>query len=92
VILTIKHKGLQALYLTGSSKGVLPDHTKKLRRILAALDQARQPADMDLSGYRLHSLKGQYKGHWSVSVNGNWRVIWRFHGEDVELVDYLDYH
>lgn len=80
VILTIKHKGLR------------PDHVNKLRRILAALDQARRPADTDLPGFRLHSLKGQYKDHWSVSVSGNWRVIWRFTGEDVELVDYLDYH
>lgn len=92
MILTIKHKGLQALYLKGSSKGLRPDHVNKLRRILAALDQAKQPADMDLPGLRLHSLKGQYKDHWSVSVNGNWRVIWQFTGEDVELVDYLDYH
>ncbi|MFY0990175.1 type II toxin-antitoxin system RelE/ParE family toxin [Halomonas sp. C05BenzN] len=92
MILTIKHKGLQALYWKGSSKGLRSDHVNKLRRILAALDQAKQPADMDLPGFRLHALKGQYKDHWSVSVNGNWRVIWRFTGEDVELVDYLDYH
>ncbi len=92
MILTIKHKGLQNLYLTGSSKGIPADHANKLKRILAALDQAKQPTDMDLPGFRLHSLKGQFKDHWSVNVNGNWRVIWRFNGDDVELVDYLDYH
>lgn len=41
---------------------------------------------------RLHALKGELAGFWSVSVSGNWRIIFRFIGADVELVDYLDYH
>ena len=47
---------------------------------------------MDLPGFRLHPLKGHWKGHWAVSVSGNWRVTFRFEGGDAYDVDYLDYH
>jgi len=43
-------------------------------------------------GWRLHALSGNQAGFWSITVNGNWRVIFRFVNSDVELVDYLDYH
>ena len=64
----------------------------RLRRLLASLDVAQAPGDLDRPGNRLHPLKGKLAGYWSVSVSGNWRVIFRFDGSDVELVDYLDYH
>ncbi|GGY03040.1 hypothetical protein GCM10007160_33640 [Litchfieldella qijiaojingensis] len=92
MIVSIKHKGLQALYEKGTTKGVQQDHVKKLRRILANLDEAKEPKDMDFPGYKLHSLKGDRDGFWSVWVSGNWRVTWRFIGGDVELVNYEDYH
>ncbi|SDA85287.1 proteic killer suppression protein [Pseudomonas sp. NFPP33] len=92
MIKTIKHKGLKALHQTGNTKGVRADHVARLRRILATLDVATVPGDMDRPGNRLHPLKGELAGFWSVSVSGNWRVIYRFDGSDVELVDYLDYH
>lgn len=47
---------------------------------------------MDLPGFRLHRLKGELKGHYAVSVSGNWRVTFRFRGEDAAEIDYLDYH
>lgn len=80
------------LHHHGDTSGVRPDHVSRLRRVLASLDVAKTPADMDRPGNRLHPLKGQHAGFWSVSISGNWRVIFRFHGSDVELVDYLDYH
>ncbi len=92
VIVSFRHKGLERFYRTGSTRGIQVEHAKKLARILAALDAATQPADLSLPGYRLHQLKGNLRGHWSVWVNGNWRVTFRFLGNDVELVDYLDYH
>jgi len=64
----------------------------KFRRILAALDQAERPEDLDLPGYRLHQLKGDRAGSWSVTVRANWRIVFRFEGQDVADVDYLDYH
>lgn len=92
MIISFRHKGLETLYRTGSSRGVQAAHAPKLNRILAALDAATSPAELGQPGYRLHSLKGELKGHWSMWVNGNWRVTFRFVGADVELVDYQDYH
>lgn len=87
-----RHKGLAALYDNDTTKGAQAAHAPKLRRILGALDAAVSPEDLNLPSFRLHPLKGELKGYWSITVNGNWRVIFRFVGTDVELVDYLDYH
>jgi toxin HigB-1 len=92
MIKSFKHKGLEKLHGTGGRKGVRPEHVKRLRSILARLDASRSPKDMKLPGLDLHSLKGTYQGLWGVSVSGNWRVIFRFEGDNVIDVDYLDYH
>lgn len=92
MIVSFRHKGLETLFRTGSTKGVQAAHAPKLLRILLVLDAAETPDELDLPGYKPHSLKGDRKGFWSIWVIGNWRVIFRFDGSDVELVDYLDYH
>jgi toxin HigB-1 len=92
MIVSFRHKGLKQLYETGSSQGINAAHKSKLLSILAALDVAVGPEELRLPSYRLHALKGELKGHWSIWVNGNWRVTFRFIGSDVELVDYQDYH
>jgi proteic killer suppression protein len=92
MIVSFRHKGLELFYTSGSTKGILASHATKLGRILGLLDVASAPADVNLPGFKLHPLKGNMKGHWSVWVNGNWRVTFRFIGADVELVDYQDYH
>ncbi len=92
MIVGFRHKGMRLLYEQDSARGVNPDHKDKLKRILAALDVAAGPDDLSLPAYRLHPLKGDLAGHWSIWVNGNWRVTFRFIGADVELVDYQDYH
>ena len=92
MIVSFRHKGLRLLYETGSAKGVQAAHKMKLLRILAAIDVAVSPAELTLPAYRLHPLKGDMAGHWSIWVNGNWRVTFRFVGADTELVDYQDYH
>ena len=92
MIIGFRHKGLEQLFRTGSAKGVQAVHAARLKRILALLDVAIVPEDMNIPGYRLHPLTGTLQGHWSVRVSGNWRVVFRFAGSDVELVDYLDYH
>lgn len=86
------HKGLQKFYASGSTAGIQKKHEKKLRLILANLDQAEISDDMDLPGLFLHRLKGDRKDVWSVRVSGNWRVTYRFTGRDVEIVNYEDYH
>ena len=71
---------------------VPPEHIRKLMRILAVLDQSRTPQDMDLPGFRLHPLAGDSRGHYAVSVSGNWRVTFRFEDGHAVDVDYTDYH
>lgn len=92
MIVGFRQKGLETFYLTGSTRDVQASHAAKLSRILAALDIAASPADLNQPGYKIHALKGSLKGHLSIWVNGNWRVTFRFIGTDVELVDYQDYH
>ncbi len=92
MIVSFRHKGLRLLYETGSIRGVQAVHAAKLKRILTVLDQASSPTELSQPDLRTHPLKGVRQGFWSVWVNGNWRVTFRFIGADVELVDYEDYH
>ena len=92
MIKSFEHKGLQAFFETGSKAGIQPHHAPKLARQLARLNAAKVPEDMNLPGWRLHSLQGDLAGHFSVTVNGNWRLTFRFDGGDAVLVDYQDYH
>jgi proteic killer suppression protein len=92
MIKTFRHKGLKAFYESGSTKGIQSVHAKRLARLLSFLDKAVGPDDLDISGWRLHPLKGEFDGFWSLTVSGNWRVIFRFEGRDVVSLDYLDHH
>ena len=92
MIKTWEHKGLQKFYQTGSKSGIQPKHVNKLKIILQLLDAIANPLDMNLPGMSFHTLTGKSKGFYSVTVNANWRVIFKFDGKDVILVDYLDYH
>ena len=91
MIRTIRHKGLRRLFEQDDSRGVNPEHVDKLRDILATLHAASAPEHMDLPGFKLHPLKGEFKGFWAVTVRANWRVIFRF-DDGAEDVDYVDYH
>jgi toxin HigB-1 len=92
VILSFRHRGLKALYDGRTAGRVTPHHVDRLRDILAVLDQSRSARDMDLPGFRLHALKGILKGHYAVSVSGNWRLTFRFEDGHAAEVDYTDYH
>jgi toxin HigB-1 len=92
VIQSFRHKGLKRLYEKDDSRGILAEHVPKLRNILARLDAARSPEDMDLPGFRLHALRGELRGFWAVTVRANWRVIFQFDEENACEADYLDYH
>lgn len=87
-----QHKGLEKVFTTGSKAGIKTEHAKRLRVILQFLDTAMKPEDMNLPGFRFHSMDGSLAGFYTVSVSGNWRLIFKFEGEDAILVDYLDYH
>ena len=84
-----KHRGLEAFFKTGSKAGIQPHHAPRLSRQLKHLDRAKVPEDMNVPGWKLHQLS---TGHWSVWVNGNWRLTFAFDGENAILVDYQDYH
>ena len=92
MIKSFEHKGLQAFFDTGNKAGIQPHHAPKLARLLARLHAAKVPEDMNVPGWRLHPLVGSLAGHYSVFVNGNWRLTFRFDDGDAVLVDYQDYH
>ena len=92
MITGFRHKGLRDLFETGSTRGVRPEHVKRLRVILARLHASGSPTDMNLPGLNLHPLKGRLKGHLVVWISGNWRLTFRFDGVDAVDVNYLDYH
>lgn len=92
MIKSFKHKGLEQFFKTGSTAGIQRKHSAKLRLQLTALNNAIKPEDMNAPNWRLHRLKGSLKNHWSISVNGNWRLTFKFNGSNAEVVDYQDYH
>ena len=92
MIKSFRHKGLKRLFETGERRGVAPDLVDRLRRQLDVLNRARSTRDLNLPGYRLHQLKGNRAGTWSVTVSGNWRVTFTLEGEDAFDVDLEDYH
>lgn len=92
MIQSFRHKGLRRFYESGSAAGVQPHHPKRLRMLLTALDTAQSIEDMDIPGFRLHQLKGEERGRWSVWVNGNWRVTFEFKDGHAYVLDYEDYH
>lgn len=92
MIKSFRHKGLRRLFETGSTSGVQANHAKRLRMQLAALDTAQTIDDMNIAGFRLHALKGELRGRWSISVNGNWRITFEFRDGNAYIVDYEDYH
>jgi len=92
VIKSFQHKGLEKFFRTGSKAGINAAFASKLEVQLAVLNRATKPEQMGVPGWELHQLKGDLKGHWAVKVSGNWRMTFRFDGEDVEVVDLQDYH
>lgn len=92
VIKSFRHKGVERFFLKGIKSGIQAAHAAGLARQLQRLDVAQRPQDMNVPGWKPHPLKGAQKGHWSVWVSGNWRLTFRFEGEDAVLVDYQDDH
>jgi toxin HigB-1 len=89
---SFRHRGLKRLYERGERGKVPPNLLERIEDILGLLDEARDPKDLDLPSYRLHRLRGDLRGFWSVTVSGNWRVIFRFRDGNAFDVDLVDYH
>ncbi|MCY3959805.1 MAG: type II toxin-antitoxin system RelE/ParE family toxin [Chloroflexi bacterium] len=92
MIRTIRHRGLKRLHDQGDASGLRADQRERIRVALAILDSARSPDDLAVPGFRLHQLKGRLRGFWSIRITGNWRIVFRFDGDDVFDVDFVDYH
>lgn len=92
MICSFAHKGLERFFTTGSKAGICAGHAGRLRLILAMLDEAVTIHDMGVPLLRLHPLKGDRVGYWAVTVQANWRVLFRFQDGEAHVVDYLDYH
>ena len=92
MIVGFRHKGLKQLFEDDNPKGVNAEHVRKLRQILGLLDAAQTMEALDYATFRLHPLKGDLKGFWSLIVRANWRVIFRFEDGNASDVDLVDYH
>jgi proteic killer suppression protein len=92
VIESFRHRGLKRLYEKGDRSGLPAARIEKIENILSLLDAASAPQDLDIPGFRLHPLKGELKGFWSVMVSGNWRITFRFEDRNAQDVDLTDYH
>ena len=92
MIKTFRHKGLKVFFETGRKAGIQPRCAAKLGRQLILLNVAKNASYMNMPGWDFHPLAANLAGHYSVSVNGNWRMTFKFEGEDAVLVDYQDYH
>lgn len=92
MIKSFKHKGLKNFFETGSTKGIQAIHINRLNLLLASLDAMTQVDDLNAPSFRLHKLSGDKKEFWSITVQANWRVTFKFENGNVYIVDYLDYH
>jgi toxin HigB-1 len=92
MIVNFKHKGLEQFFESGTTQGIQSKHAKRIQLILARLNAATSPQDMNLPGLILHELLGQRKGTWAAKVSGNWRITFTFDDVDACDVDLEDYH
>lgn len=91
-IKTFKNKRLKKFFETGGKSGIQPALAFKIELILEQLDAAMEPKDMNFPGSDFHPLKGNLKGFYSVHVNGNWVIIFRFEEGEAVDIDLIDYH
>ena len=87
-----QHRGLKILYDKDDRRGVSAEHVEKTARVLAWLDVVTLPEQLRLPGFGLHRLEGDLAGYWSVTVEGEWRIIFRFDQGNTTDVDLIEYH
>ena len=92
MIRTFRHRGLKRFHERGDPSRLPTDQISRIEAMLDDLDAATQPRDLELPGNRLHQLKGKRRGQWSVTISGNWRIVFRFEAGEPWDVDLVDYH
>ena len=89
---SFKSKRLKRLYENGDQSVIGATMLSRVEEILSVLEAAETVEEMNIPGYRLHSLTGNLQGYWSVRVTGNWRIVFRFENGEALDVDLDDYH
>lgn len=92
MIENIRHKELKLFFVNNNVSKLQAHHVEKIRRILYRLDEAETIDDLNIIGWGLHPLSGDLKGFWSIKVNENYIIIFRFENGIATDVDYIDYH
>jgi len=92
MITGFKSKALKNLFNHDDQKGLNSTLVRRLKIILVDLETAQSIDDLTRPSFRLHELKGQRRGTWSVTVNGPWRVTFKFKDGDIFDVDLEQYH
>lgn len=92
MIRNFRHKGIERFFRHDDASGIKSAYAPRIRRMLDLIDQATDVDQLDIPGMHLHALKGQRRGAWAMTVSGNWRITFRFVGEDATGLDLEDYH
>ncbi|MDE3185861.1 MAG: type II toxin-antitoxin system mRNA interferase toxin, RelE/StbE family [Bacteroidota bacterium] len=92
MIVSFRYKGLKLFYEKGDASKLQFQHVSKIRLILTRLDAATLPEELNVPGYSLHQLKGEFKGFWAIKIDKNFRIIFRIENKNTLDVDYIDYH
>lgn len=93
MIKTFKDKHTHRFFTTGVSKILPPDLLKRAKRRLEYLELATSLEDLKIPpSNRLHALKGDRKGQYSIAINTQWRICFRFVNGDAYDVEITDYH
>ena len=92
MIESFRHKGLKKFFEDDDRSKLRPDQVRRIGILLAAIDVANAIDELDRPSFALHPLKGALKGRWSVLVNGNWRIVFRFENGGAHEVELMDYH
>ncbi|EAN9728891.1 Killer protein [Salmonella enterica] len=92
MIKSFKHKGLKQLFEKGITSGVLAQDAERINDRLQAIDAANEIGELNRPIYKLHPLKGNRDGYWSITVRANWRITFQFINGDAYIVNYEDYH
>lgn len=92
MIKSFKHKGLKQLFEKGVTSGVLAKDVEKINDRLQSIDIAKDISELNRQIYKLHKLKGDREGYWSITVRANWRITFQFINGDAYILNYEDYH
>ena len=93
MIKSFADKNTELIFCEGLSKKLPVEVMRRAIRKLDMVDSAMSADDLRVPpGNRLHRLQGTRAGHYAISINDQWRICFRFEGEDAYDVQICDYH